>query len=60
MGEESDIAKVDPERLSTQLGTIVREIHSALKTISALSGPLVSAQAAPFREPLSLFRRSPS
>ena len=45
MSDESDIAKVDPERLSTQLGSIVREIHSALKTISALSGPLVSAQA---------------
>lgn len=44
MSDETDLARVDPERLSTQLGTIVREIHSALKTISALSDPLVSAQ----------------
>lgn len=37
--------KVDPEMLSSQLGSIVREIDSALKTIGALSGPLISAQA---------------
>jgi len=45
MGEDSDPTKVDPERLSIQLGAIVREIHSALRTIGTLSGPLVSAQA---------------
>ena len=45
MSPNIDLQKVDPERLSTQLGTIVREIDAALKTIGALSGPLVSAQA---------------
>lgn len=45
MATETIPGKVDPEYLSTQLGTIVREIDAALKTIGALSGPLVSAQA---------------
>ena len=44
MGTETIPGKVDPEYLSTQLGTIVREIDAALKTIGALSGPLISAQ----------------
>lgn len=37
--------KLDPERMSAQLGTIVREIHAALSTIGALSGPLILAQS---------------
>ncbi len=45
MGTETIPGRVDPEHLATQLGTIVREIDAALKTIGALSGPLVSAQA---------------
>ena len=45
MGTETIPGKVDPEYLSTQLGTIVREIDAALKTIGALSGPLIYAQA---------------
>lgn len=45
MEQKTDFAKVDPERLSAQLGSIVREIHAALKTIGSLSGPLISAQA---------------
>jgi chemotaxis regulatin CheY-phosphate phosphatase CheZ len=45
MGTETIPGKVDPEHLSTQLGTIVREIDAALKTIGALSGPLIYAQA---------------
>ena len=44
MGTETIPGKMDPEYLSTQLGTIVREIDAALKTIGALSGPLISAQ----------------
>lgn len=44
MATETIPGKVDPEYLSTQLGTIVREIDAALKTIGALSGPLISAQ----------------
>ena len=31
--------------VSVQLGTIVREIHAALSTIGALSGPLILAQS---------------
>ncbi len=45
MGTETIPGRVDPEHLATQLGTIVREIDAALKTIGALSGPLISAQA---------------
>jgi chemotaxis protein CheZ len=45
MEQDADLANVDPERLSAQLGAIVREIHVALKTIGALSGPLISAQS---------------
>jgi chemotaxis regulatin CheY-phosphate phosphatase CheZ len=44
MAMETIPGKVDPEHLSTQLGAIVREIDAALKTIGALSGPLISAQ----------------
>ena len=45
MSADADSMKVDPERISTQLGSIVREIDAALRTIGALSGPLLSAQA---------------
>ena len=45
MSAEADSMKVDPERISTRLGSIVREIDAALRTIGALSGPLISAQA---------------
>lgn len=45
MGTETIPGRVDPEHLATQLGTIVKEIDAALKTIGALSGPLISAQA---------------
>jgi len=46
MEHDVDLVNVDPERLSAQLGSIVREIHVALRTIGSLSGPLISAQAA--------------
>ena len=44
MNPANDPQKMDPERLAAQLGLIVREIDSALKTIAALTGPLLFSQ----------------